>query len=186
MPRQLTPAFIAAIQAKEVYPALLLRGEFDSGNLLLWTGLGQIEVGGETYTGAGTLLGIDPVEETASIQSTGTKLTLSGISSQVVSLAMQEPYQGRLVEIWLALFTAGNVLIDDPSILFSGRADQMVLSDEGTTCSIVLTAENRFVDLQRARIRKYEDQDQKIDYPADRGFEFLSVIQDVPLKWGAA
>lgn len=185
MPRPLTSAFIAAVEAKEVYPALLLRGEFESGNVLLWTGLGQIEVGGETYTGAGTLLAIDPVEETASIQSTGTKMTLSGISSQVVSLAMQEPYQGRLVEIWLALFTSGNVLIDDPSILFSGRADQMILSDEGATCTIVLTAENRFVDLQRARIRKYENEDQKVFYPDDRGFEFISVIQDVPLKWGA-
>lgn len=186
MPRPLTAAFISAITAGQVFPALLFRGEFMSGNVLLWTGLGQIVVGGEEYTGSGTLLGIDAVEETAAIQANGTKITLSGISSAAVSLALQEPYQGRPVEILLALFDASNTLIADPSILFSGRADQMILSDEGTTCTIVLTAENRLLDLQRARIRRYEHQDQKIDYPTDRGFEYVSVIQDVPLKWGAA
>lgn len=186
MPRPLTPAFIAAVTAGTVRPALLFRGEFQSGNVALWTGYGQIDVGGETFTGSGTLLGIDAVEETANIQANGTKLTLSGISSQAVSLALQEPYQGRLVEILLALSDAESVLIDDPSILFSGRADLMTINDDGATCSIGLTAESRLVDLQRARIRKYENEDQKIDYPSDRGFEFVSIIQDQQLKWGTS
>ncbi|WP_293862503.1 hypothetical protein [uncultured Alsobacter sp.] len=184
MPRALTPAFLAALAEPELFPALLVRGEFDTGNLLLWTGYGVRNIGGEDYTGTGNLLDIEPVDETSAIQSNGAKFTLAGISSQAVSLALGEPYQGRRVEILLALFNSSWELIDDPSVLFSGRADVMAISDGADLCTIVMTAESRLVDLQRARIRRYENEDQKIEYPGDRGFEFVSVIQDVPLKWG--
>lgn len=186
MPRVLSPAMKAALQAGDVRPAIFVRGDFDSGVLALWTGYGQIDWNGDTYTGAGNLIGVESVEEQPRIQSTGARVTLSGIPAEALSLALQEPYQGRQVDVYLALFDASMQLIVDPSLLFSGLADVMTLVDGGDTATISLSVESRLRDLQRARIRRYEDQDQKLDYPDDRGFEFVSVIQDVNIKWGAS
>lgn len=185
MPRPVTPAMRTALRSAVVRPALMVRGDFDSGLVALWTGYGDIVWNGETYTGAGHLVGIESVEEQTKIQATSGKVVLTGVPSEILSLALAEPYQGRRVDIYLALFDETTPsLIVDPSILFSGLADVMTVLDDGATCSVSLSVESRLRDLQRARIRRYEDQDQKLDYPDDRGFEFVSVIQDVNLKWG--
>lgn len=183
MPRAVTTAFATAVAAGTVQPCLLVEGLFDSGAVRLWTGYGPLTWGANTFTGAGTLIGISNVAETNKVEANGTKIMLTGIDSSVVSLALSEPYQGRIVNVYLGLFSSG-ALVADPDLLFAGRADVMTLADDGATCTIELAVEGRLVDLQRGRPRRYTDQDQKIDYPTDKGLEFVVAIQDKVVKWG--
>jgi hypothetical protein len=184
MPRALTTNFVAAVTAGVVRPALLVEAIFDSGPLRLWTGLGDLTWNGVTWTGAGQLLGIEPVEETAAIQANGTRITLTGIPSSLVALALAEPYQGRIVRVYLALLDDNFAVIADPDALFTGRADVMSIEDGAETCAITMSVESRLIDLQRARARRYEHEDQQIDYPGDLGFAFVTQIQDKPFRWG--
>jgi hypothetical protein len=114
----------------------------------------------------------------------GTKATLSGIPSDLVALAMAEPYQGRVVRVYLALLDAAGAIISDPDPLFTGRADVMDITDDGPTATINLSVESRLIDMQRARARRYEHEDQQIDHPGDKFFEYVTQIQDKQIKWG--
>ena len=87
--------------------------------------------------------------------------------------------------MWLAFFDASGALIADPVQVFSGRVDVMQITDAGETADIKLTAENRLVDFERPQeTRYYTDQDQQREYPGDKGFEFVTAIQEAVIVWG--
>lgn len=184
MPRSVSADFATAVAASRVKPAILIEGLFDSGTLRLWTGFGTITWNGHEFTGGGNLLKIEPIEETGRIEALGTRLTISGIPAETVSLAVQEPYQGRLVKIYQALLDASGFVIADPDERFTGRADVMALAEDGQSATISLSIESRLIDLQRPRERRYTHDDQRIYYPADKGFEFVAKIQDREIQWG--
>jgi hypothetical protein len=57
--------------------------------------------------------------------------------------------------------------------------------DEGAESSTMsVTAESRLIDLDVTRERRYTDADQKIDFPDDKGLEFIADIQDKEIIWG--
>jgi hypothetical protein len=57
--------------------------------------------------------------------------------------------------------------------------------EEGAETSVIqLSVENRLLDLERARVRRYTSNDQQSRLPGDRGFDFVETIQDRDLFWG--
>jgi len=60
----------------------------------------------------------------------------------------------------------------------------MTINEAGDSSSINLTVENKLIQLDRARVRRFTDNDQKIDYPDDEGFSFVTKIQDKEIVWG--
>jgi len=40
------------------------------------------------------------------------------------------------------------------------------------------------IAFERPYVRRYTDEDQKIEHPTDKGFEFVAAIQDLELVWG--
>jgi hypothetical protein len=185
MPRTVSSAFQAAIASKTVRMLLLFEAFFDSGPVLLWTGYGTITIASRTYTGAGTFISLSEFKETDGVESQGLAIRLSGIPSSAISLALSEPYQGRIVRIQFGMMTETLGIIADPVLLFTGRADTMNITDAGDTCTIELNAENHFVDLLRGRGRKYTHQDQQIDHPGDKFFDKVEGLQDKVFQWGA-
>lgn len=183
MPRTLTTAFKNALADGDVRPCLFFEGLFDTGAVRFFTGLGQVTWNSQTWYGSGSLIGIDPVEEVGETKARGTRISLSGIDGAMVSLALAEPYQGRIVNVYLAALNSSGAVIADPDLLFSGRADVMQISDSGETATVILSVENRLVDLQRARERRYEPEDQKLYYPNDKGFDYVPTLQDKTIKW---
>ena len=47
-----------------------------------------------------------------------------------------------------------------------------------------MTAESKLIDLERSRARRYTSEDQKIDYPDDKGLDFIADLQDKAVVWG--
>ena len=62
--------------------------------------------------------------------------------------------------------------------------DLMSIDDSGDTANINVTAESRLIDLDRTRERRYTSEDQKIDFPNDKGLEFIADLQDKEIVWG--
>ena len=60
----------------------------------------------------------------------------------------------------------------------------MSIDDGGQTCTISVSAESRLIDLDRTRERRYTSEDQKIDFPNDKGLEFIADLQDKEIIWG--
>jgi hypothetical protein len=76
-------------------------------------------------------------------------------------------------------------LLADPIPVWAGRTDQPIIDVSSTIGSVSLNCENRLLDLNRVSARRYTNDDQHMDYPDDRGMEFVYSIQEVIITWGA-
>jgi hypothetical protein len=214
-----TDGLTAALSEPEVYPFFAIELMFDTrtiefaggtveaGPLYLWTGLGNLTVGGITYVGTGNMLQISEVKETADIAAAGATLTLSGIPTEMLALALQEPYQGRLCYIKFGMIGANKdfllkqdgsfLLLEDSSSidistgdpdaltdLFVGYMDQMNIDEGPETSTIGLAVESKLIDLERPRVQRYTSASQKARYAGDLAFDFIPDLQDKPLSWG--
>jgi len=187
MSRDLTSATITNISEATVYPFFAIELNFDSEILRLWTGQGTLTLPDTTqWIGTGTLLDISAIEETAEMAVRGATLTLSGIPSEILSLALSEPYQGRVCNIYFGTFTGGDLTTAPSNFdqIFSGYMDQMNIQDGAETATIEMKVENKLVDLERARVARFTSGYQKSIYPSDKGFDFVESLQDREIFWG--
>lgn len=184
MTRSLSNDMQDVTTATLVRPIILVEAEFDSSDVLIWSGIGDLTWDSKTWTGTGQLLRVDAMEESVEMRAVGTKVTLSGIPSELLSIALQEDYQGRELSVYLGAFDDSGAVIASPVVVFKGRMDIMTISEAGDTASIEVSVENRLIDFERPRERRFTSEDQKIEYPNDKGFEFVSTIQDKEIVWG--
>jgi len=182
--RPLTSAQLTATSAKDIAPVLLCELSFPAAPVRVWTGYGTLTVGGVDYFGLGTLGSIEPVEENADLSARGLTLRLAGIPIEVLALALAENYQGRTGKLWLGMLNSSAQLIDSPIPIFAGRMDTVQAEDSGSTGAIILTLENNLIDLARPRERRFTHQDQQIDFPGDRGLEYVAGLQTKEIFWG--
>ena len=186
MSRDLSTGIAAALDDDVVYTCFAVELLFDGVNVLrLWTGYGVLNYDSVDWYGTGNLLDISSVEETTEISAKGASLVLSGVPSELISLALSEPYQGRLCKIYFGMFSSGNTLIgNDLTEIFVGYMDQMNIEEGPDTSVIELKVENKLIDLERPRVARYTNSYQQSIYPDDRGFEFVEDLQDKEIYWG--
>jgi len=190
MSRSLSSGMQAVSTADVVRPIFLVRMVFDSGEtpneLNLWSGVGDLTYDSETYTGVGDLLNISAVTETSDMQASGLNVTLTGVKSSLVVIAKDHEYQGRAITVMLGAFDASGDLVADPTVIFAGFMDTMTISESGQTSTISIACENKLIAFERAKVRRYTAEDQKIDHPTDKGFEFVTAIVQKEIIWGRA
>ena len=188
MSRTLTSGMTAVTTADVVRPAYFVRMVFDSGEspnvLNIWNGIGDLAYGGNTYTGTGDLLSISQITETSDISATGINVSLTGVKTSFIAIAKDHEYQGRPLSVSLGAFDASGDLIADPVIVFSGFMDTMTISESGAYSSIGISVENKLVSFERTKVRRYTAEDQKIDHPTDKGFEYVTAIVQKEIIWG--
>ena len=200
-------AIQSALEASEIQPLFAVQLMLDAQPLYFWTGLGDLTIDGITYVGTGQFLAVSEMEETAEIAAKGAVITLSGIPSELLSLAISTPYQGRLCKILFGAINANKQYLkqengdfvlteaggridvtdgdDTPAInLFTGYIDKMDIDEGPETSTIAMSIESRLIDLERPRIFRFSDQNQKTRYPTDKGLEFVEDLQDKQFNWG--
>ena len=185
MSRDLPAALATEVAKSMLRPFFMVEALFDSGTVRLWSGIGNITVFGQTWTGAGNVLGFSSYEETSNLQAQGINISLSGISTSLISLALAEPYQGRECRIYLGAFDQNWALVSDPYQIFAGIMDVIEVSEGGDTCTLTLQCESKLVQLTRTKERRYTSESQKADYPGDKGFDFVTQLQDQEILWKA-
>jgi len=173
-----------AVASDYVRPIMLVHCDFDSGDLNMWTGIGSLVHDGKTYVGTGNLLNISGLEESQELVAQGITVTLSGVLSSLVAKARDEDYQGRTLEVLFGAIDDNGDVIADPVVMFSGFMDTMTINDGGETSTIVVSGENRLIEFERTRVRRYTAEDQKIDYPDDKGLEFVAELEEKEIVWG--
>lgn len=180
--RDLSTELVTQISAAALQPILLAVFYFDSHPLRFWSGLGEIEIDGEIYTGAGSLLSISEISESTEMQANGMSFTLTGIPTSMISLAFNEDYQGRGCELLISAIDGFTVL--PPYPLFGGLMDVMDFDIGAETTTITLNAESKLVLLNKAKVSRYTAEDQKRTWPDDAGLDFIAVQQNKEITWG--
>lgn len=170
-----------------IRPVTLVFLDFPDEPVYIWSGRGNLEFEGNNFIGVGDLGAISVIEETSTLKASNIDLELNGIPRQDLSLVrttLDSHYQGRDVRVWQGFMDKMWELIPDPILVWIGRMDTPQITSSGDTVSVQLTAEHELVDMDRARIRRYTNQDQQIDYPGDRGLEFVVALQEKEIVWG--
>lgn len=186
MPRQMSSAMLAALQASLLRPAVFVSIEFLSATAYVWTGIGDVTWKGHTWKGLGTLLGLPPIEDGVAVQARGTVIALSGLDPLVLGACQGDFQLGRPVAVYLGLYDASGNLIADPLVMWSGRTDRPTLTLDGETAHAEVACENRLIDMNVAVDRRYTQQDQQRDYPGDLGMMFVDSVQERLLFWGVS
>lgn len=184
MSRALTASLLAQITAAVLRPVFFYEGQFATGTVRLWSGLGTITWDGQSWTGAGDLINFSPIDENSEIRAAGFNVSLNGQSAAILALSMAQVRHGYPGKIWIGAVNDSGAIVSDPFLAFSGRADAPEIVDEGDTATITLAYESRLIDLDKTRERRYTHEDQQIDYAGDQGFSFLPKLQDAQFNWG--
>jgi hypothetical protein len=181
--RSLASLLLAEIAKQNVHPVIFAQAEFTSGTVHVWSGIDSISWNSQTWTGLGGFLAFSPITESTEVRADGVEVSLSGIKQSLLTSALSEIRQGRPAKIYFGCMDSSGAVIVDPYQCFSGRIDSCTIDEQidgngEATCTITLMLENRLIDFQRSRERRYTNQDQQMEYPGDLGFEFVEQIQD--------
>lgn len=187
MTRDVTTAFRNQVEGDSLSPFYAVEMEFedDAATILrYWTGYGEITFDSKTFGGFADFMSIEVAPETTDVQATGAMVEISGLNPATIALALGEQYQGNPFRIWLGVLDASGSVIADPYMVFEGKMDVMNLSQSAGNSLVSISSESSLIDLNRSRVRRYTDEDQKSDYPTDRGLEYVPTIQDLNITWG--
>ena len=186
MSRDLTPTYVTSSVAL-VQPYLAAYMDFSGSAVRVWTGNQSKsfsdDFGGGDYLGVGTFGGISAITETTEVAAKGMDLSLSGIPTDYISLALTDNYRGRTVAVYLVLFNEAFTSYEK-IMIFRGRMDQMIIEETGESSTLKLKCESRLIDLNRQRDIKYTDEAQKLLYPNDKGLEFVASMANKSIYWG--
>lgn len=181
--REATEAFQEELRKRALTPFLLFEGDFASGDVRLWTGYGTLEWDSREWTGAGTLLNVSAIEETTEVRANGWTVSLSGVSQEAVSLAIDEAQQGNKGTIYLGLMDEDDEVVDVVRV-GKGKLDVPSLEEDSDTATISISYESDLVDLERPREARYTNESQQARFPGDKGFEHVAGLQQKDVTWG--
>lgn len=175
-------ATLAAMKAAHVPYVCFVQLDFTAPMRLCTAGY-DMTWDGSTWLGVGLVGSIDPIQEQATLEAIGVNMSISGVPSELIAITLVEQYQGKACQIWAAPLREDLQLVNQPIRVFSGRLDTMD-TDVGDTATITVSAESRMVAWDKAKVRRYNNEDQQSRYPGDRGFEFVAQMVEKELLWG--
>ena len=180
------PAALAtAVAQGTVQPFYAVEFLLDAGPIRLWTGYGGRVIGGETYLGSGNLMSVGDVETVADMSAPAINITLSGMSGEIVSLALQEPYQRRECRIYF-----GAIINDagDHSVFtaYVGKLNKMTIQDSAEAGTIDVLVDSLLIEADKSAGWRYTSESHK-SRPGnsnDEFFDYVAAIQDAEIVWG--
>jgi hypothetical protein len=161
-----------------------VKAEFDTDDILVWSGSDDIVINSETYTGAGQLLSIGSVEEGLELKSNGLNVSLSGMDETILNYALTENYQNRPITLYLGYVMGGTNEVAGTLTLFKGRMTSLTIDDTPQGSRVSIDAENRLVDLDRPSNFRYTKESQNFLHDGDTGFNRVASLQDKQINWG--
>ncbi len=183
MARPLTAAIQAEIVKQSPHPVFLIDLDMPSGAIRRSTHDYDLTHEGNVYTGGADFLDVGPIEETIDLIAAGQRIMLSGSPASLISTFQTDKFQGRDMNLWLGFLDSNGALIADTVPMFKGLLDTVEAVEGGKEAIIVVTGENRLVDMNRGRERQYTPEDQKQQYPSDKGLDFVSGMQEKDIRW---
>lgn len=187
MSRGFPSAVLTALSAQHVALVTFAKLEFPSGTLYVHNSIGTYTWGGQDWLGTGDLGEISTIEEGADVSPYKITLSLSGLDPDVSAAALTEDYYLQPVTVYLGVLDASDDLIADPTIVWEGAMDQMVVSVGASSGDVIsLTAESELARFDKASNLRYTDTQQQSDFSGDLAFEFMADIEGAKIRWGDA
>jgi hypothetical protein len=172
------------LAASSAVPVYLVQIGFSSLTLRLSSLNRDISWDSQTWLGNSWLMPIRPVQETAEVRAVGVEIQLVGISSSLLSLALQNAAQNQNAIIYLGMLNSSGAVITDPVTLFKGKVDTVELVDSVDLPSVSIRCESNLARLDRPQNFRYTNENQKAMFAGDLGFAFMQSLEDWTGWWG--
>ena len=164
--------------------ACAVKAEFNTDDVRLWSGIDDITIDSEAYTGAGTLLTLSETEDTSELKSTNLVVSLSGMDTTVMNYALTDNYQNRPLTLYMIFVYASTNEVVGKMTLFKGRMTSISIKDDPNGSIITVNAENRLIDLNRPSNLRYTNESQIHVATGDTSFRYVQQMQDIEVIWG--
>lgn len=184
--RTLTPTVSAEVKGQVVKYVLFVELDFSGGIVRVNTSPYDITWNTFNWVGVGTLGEVSAVQEKSDLTATKYSLGLSGVTTEIISIALTQEYMGRQASIWFGLVdesTGKLVILADPLLVFKGWMDMMVIQT-GTQSKVTVTVETKLANWNVPRVSRLTDEHQQELYPGDRGMQYVALMEDYEIVWG--
>lgn len=170
--------------------AWLVELDFTGGTVRLTTAPVPITVGGDTYTGLGSLLGVSALAESEDANAERVTLTLSVVDTAMLAsvLGSASTYRGRAVRLYLHLLDATFSPVGTRVLRWAGHMEPARVrrssGGEGASGAIELPCSRsglfRARNYQGLRITHAQ---QLQRHPGDLGLQYLQDLIEKPALW---
>jgi hypothetical protein len=164
--------------------------EFDflSGKIRLNSSNSNIDWGGYTWQGLGSLGSISSVDEADSTEAKSLTFTLNCADSGWVALAIgsDDQYRGRAAKLYFSPLAENFSMVGTPVVCWSGVMDMMLMSIDNDSGSISLKCESSIFRLKRGEPYRLNAAQHKREWPTDKGLDYLISTQTDPVVWLSA
>jgi hypothetical protein len=164
----------------------------------LWTGYGDLTIDldpglagyahaehNQVYSGVGDLLAVSEISENSDLAARGITLTLvSTADNEFLTTFRDRQYQSKPVEVFIGMLDPDTGSTRGLMNMFSGFADQMIFSQQPNQILLTLTAESRLIRLSKSSNRYLTKEDQAMEFPDDRGLDFVYDLKEKKVLWG--
>ncbi len=181
MTRALTATMESEVAAASIRPVIFYEGVFASGTQRLCSLPYTISWNGQSWLGAGNLLGIGPIQETTEIRETQFTVTLQA-SAEIAALALAQVRLGKAGSVWVGTLDSSGAVNADPFLAFEGRLDKPVIQ-VGERPVVSITYGSKIRDLERPRVIRLTHEAHKQRFPGDDFCEYGEELVDKSLSW---
>jgi hypothetical protein len=180
------PSDVAAVlSSRDPQVGFLIKLDFVSATKRVWTGFGRLRtLDGNLWDGLGEMVAIDGIANAMSTAATAGKLTVSGVSPDLLPKAIGEEseFLQRPVSIFLQA-ARGGALIGNPCPLALRLMTSMEVSRQGATRSISINHESPYIGRRNPPNGNYTDRDQQRRFPGDRACERTPTLLYKNERW---
>lgn len=149
-------------------------------SIRVWTGQGELELGGVTYTGIGTEVISVRIGQATEKEDARLQVTLAGLTDTETRMAFYE-FRGRVVVTVTLVYSndGGETWLPLPR-RFTGLYSRPQIENDTVSFEVATYRE----ELDRGYELEWSDENQRRDFPGDAFFAHLEVISDgVNLSW---
>lgn len=186
-------AQLALLAADAVGVIFLAELDFSSGIYCFSTHNVTLTIEGKTYTATGDLATVGDIKESQETDSQTLVLGLSIANQALLAAALGnvEGYRGRQARIYLQLLDAQYRPVGSPKLRFAGEMEPVKVSresqpEEGGPVGGRIELPISRSGMSRARNAeglRLTDEQQKAEFPGDRGLEYVRPLIERPAQW---
>lgn len=181
--RILTARQKAAIRSRVCRTAVFVYIDHPDGDIYAWSGLTDIDHGGQTWRGLGAVAAVTGVQSASEIAIYDVNFVLSAVDAAFLA-GISSSVRGRQAQTWLAILgddgqPIGGLIEMADSVL---DTQNYPLGDDGMA-AIQITGQSGFWFLERPPGAKWSAEEQKRVFAGDTGFDTMAAMVRRDVAW---
>jgi len=159
--------------------------ELPNGWFRAHTGVGEILIDGNTYTGLGNLGNVEKLDTETDEKPVRVMCTLNGLNAELVNEALKSRMIGLNAQLMMLVFDndTRRLLMAEPAIIgFITDYDVSLSADSG---AVSVTIADEFELYEMPEHKYWTDESHQLDHEGDRICRYVAQMGDREIYWGS-